>query len=288
MATSSSITNCSNTGTITANSDLCISLDVYIGGIVGKVSDTAISNCCNTGDVSASTILDNSSSSQCSAYAGGISGFGSNVTISNCYNSGRISTHNTSYNKISYKSGVGGIIGSTYNATNTASNSTISNCFNIGKLSAEGTGSSLYVGGITGYSYSYYYANTTPIFTTIDACYSTGPIAASNSTAYLHGIAGYTSSSSTITNCYFLDTTCDEEDFPNGTRYTAAEMKLAATFSGFDFKKTWTMDGSEDFPYPELRNPEMVYSPRVSSISVITPPEKTGYFIGDTLCARRH
>jgi len=285
MATSSSITNCSNTGTITANSDLCISLDVYIGGIVGKVSDTAISNCCNTGDVSASTILDNSSSSQCSAYAGGISGFGSNVTISNCYNSGRISTRNTSYNKISYKSGVGGIIGSTYNATNTASNSTISNCFNIGRLSAEGTGSSLYVGGITGYSYSYYYANTTPIFTTIDACYSTGPIAASNSTAYLHGIAGYTSSSSTITNCYFLDTTCDEEDFPNGTRYTAAEMKLAATFSGFDFNKNWTMEGSEDFPYPELRNPEMVYSPRVSSISVITPPEKTGYFIGDTLCA---
>jgi len=184
-ASSAIISNCYNTGDVSATS----SSYAYAGGIIGDASSAIISNCYNTGNVSASNT---SSSSHYSAYAGGIAGYVSgSAIISNCYNTGNVSASVT----LSSYAFAGGIVGDVGSAI-------ISNCYNTGNVSASVTLSSYaFAGGIVGYSHF--------SAITMANCYNTGSvsasvIASSNSHACAGGIVGYEDqySAATISNCY--------------------------------------------------------------------------------------
>ena len=116
---SSTITNCYNTGSVSGS--------MYVGGVVGRAASSTIENCYNTGSVSGL------------GYVGGVAGhaysFGSSsCKITNCYNTGSVSGSDYA----------GGVLGYA------DSGSTIKNCFNTGSVS----GSSSYVGGVVGYANS--------------------------------------------------------------------------------------------------------------------------------------
>ena len=157
------ITNCYNAGDVTGS-------DRYVGGVVGRaytssssyVAAITITNCYNTGDVTGT-----------GDYVGGVAGIAQGHTIiTNCYNTGSVTCTSTSYSYI------GGVVGSTDSYT------TITNCYNTGDV----TGSDLYVGGVVGYAY----------YTTITNCYNTGSVSGPSRVGGIAGYAYYT----TITNCY--------------------------------------------------------------------------------------
>ncbi|MCL2649843.1 MAG: T9SS type A sorting domain-containing protein [Candidatus Azobacteroides sp.] len=151
-ANNSMISNCHNTGNISAYiSPSSAGCPSYSGGICGYAASTIISNCYNTGNISASaTSLSSVSTVSPVSYSGGICGYNTSLTttIINCYNTGNISasaafsyypsfTTTTSYS--------GGICGFFTSAA------TISNCYNTGNISASAAAS--YSGGICGYNY---------------------------------------------------------------------------------------------------------------------------------------
>ena len=167
-ASSSTITNCYNTGSVSASSS---SLAAFAGGVVGVALSSTITDCYNTGSVSAPL------------YAGGIVGdaeSSTTLTITNCYNTGSVSG-----------ASAGGIVGD-------AESSTITNCYNTGSVSASlSSSSNAFAGGVVGIALS----------STITDCYNTGSVSASLSSlsnAYAGGVVGYASTSTIITNCYYL------------------------------------------------------------------------------------
>ena len=248
------IGNCYNTGSVSASSDSSSSA----GGIAGWNYGT-ISNCYNTGSASSSV---SASSTASYSYAGGIAGQNWNDgTISNCYNTGSVSASSDS------SSSAGGIAGWNYG--------TISNCYNTGSasssVSASSTASYSYAGGIAGENYG-----------TISNCYNMGNVSASSdSSSYAGGIAGYNREGGTISNCYYLNIIA--KGVGGGTDNTVSctlkQMTQQDTFVGFDFDTVWTMEGNEDYLYPELQNVPMQFEKELASISV-TPPTKTEYLEG--------
>ena len=170
-ASPTTISSCYNSGTVTASSS---SSSAYAGGICGRSYTTvSISNCYNSGSIMAS--------SSSSVSAGGICGSAS--TISNCYNSGSVATSTSSSDLLS----IGGICGSA---------STISNCYNSGSIMASSSSFDVCAGGICG---------TT---SAISNCYNNGSVAATSSSpyefysSYAGGICGYFDSNTNISNCY--------------------------------------------------------------------------------------
>jgi hypothetical protein len=87
-ANTSIISNCYNTGNISATSDHNYEYYCCSGGIAGQ-SSSSISNCYNTGNISATA-------SYFYSYSGGIAGQSSS-SISNCYNTGNISSYASYY-----------------------------------------------------------------------------------------------------------------------------------------------------------------------------------------------
>ena len=82
------------------------------------------------------------------------------------------------------------------------------------------------------------------------------------------GICGKNNSNENVlNNCVFLSF---EGLYAVGKGYgdalSAKEEVLQSieTYKDFDFNNIWTMDGNTDYPYPELRNVEMIYVPYVS------------------------
>lgn len=134
------VTNCYNTGKITAVSTGSNLYGCYAGGITGGGGD--ITECYNTGYIDSSAyVSDSSTTYRANVYAGGISGAG--LTIKNCYNTGTIYAYS------------GGSVyvrgGSAYAGGISATNSfDIQNCYNVGEVgvSSGGSGSSLHYGGI--------------------------------------------------------------------------------------------------------------------------------------------
>ena len=81
---SGSITNCYNTGTVTASSKSRLAPAAsYAGGIAGRNNDGSITNCYNTGKVSSTSQTD--PNSEASSNAGGIAGYNDGGSITNCY-----------------------------------------------------------------------------------------------------------------------------------------------------------------------------------------------------------
>lgn len=197
----SSFSNCQNTGSVSIANSLTDSFtNDYIGGICGYSLST-FTNCYNSGDIFSSSSV----YSHC--YAGGICGYSpkTNLTLlcTNCHNTGNISSI-----LASSSSHAGGICGCGNNCilcSNTGSISSrsraggicgdcrsVSYCNNIGSISSE-----TYSGGICGACNS------------ISHCYNSGDIFSTNQTA--GGICGktsiitstsYSSTYCNITNCY--------------------------------------------------------------------------------------
>ena len=105
----------------------------YVGGIIGRASESTVTNCYSTGNIS-------SSNSSRLSNAGGIIGHAYESTITNCYSTGNISSSNSS--RFSY---VGGIIGR-------ASRGAITNCYSMGTIFSSTSSGLSYVGGIIGFA----------------------------------------------------------------------------------------------------------------------------------------
>jgi len=203
--TSSQITNCYNTCSVTASVSPGIGIEAVFAGGVAGTGNVQITDCYNTGSVTAISTSDLISSI---AVAGGIVGqANNNFLATNCYNTGSVTaTANSasSYGSFSVAdSAAGGIVGSS------GSYGQISNSYNTGSVIAMS--SSNYVsndpsnynesgaGGIAGVVDLSFISN----------CYNIGSVSVSVTspskiTYYAGGIYGWLISGSFITNCYFL------------------------------------------------------------------------------------
>ena len=219
-----------------------------VGGICGfgEIVDDAITNCKVHGNIRGT-----------SEYVGGIIGYvdkpyagGSLKRISNCINLASVSG----------KSYVGGICG------RIETKSYISFCINNGNI--EATGDAKTCGGIVG--------SSGELATRIENSYNTGNIYGTNSggiigssctvvnsysigTAEKGNIAGFKSADSYITYCYYLDSLEYSTTYTNGIGKSKDQMIKQTTYEGWDFNTVWTMDGREDYPYPELRDVPLIF-----------------------------
>ena len=276
VANYATITNCYNTGSVSATST---SAHSFAGGIVGHADEnTTITDCYNTGSVSADD------------YTGGITGYAYDIAISGCYNTGSITATATA----DYDTNVGGIVGeancttitncyNTGNVTATASytysggiaggansTTTIINCYNTGSVSAFG-----YAGGIVGFTY----------IVTITNCYNVGIVIANTDAGGIVGEVYSDATNITITDCYYLNIIGKGvgSGADAATACTDEEMKQQATFAGFDFETVWTMEGHEDFLFPELQTVPMVFTDSVVDVRIATLPDKLTFAEGVSL-----
>ena len=222
-------------------------------------------------------IYDNLSST--AWYAGAVCG-NNGGEISNCSSSGRISVPY-------FDDYIGGITG--YNKGN------ITECFNIAEV-VEGKRA----GGITGYN-----SNSGSVMN----CYNAGIIHSNSDSSYHNesagGITGYNAGA--IENCYNSGLIKGSRDkyaiaynyngsivnsyylVNSGTGATncvslsEAQMKATASFRGFDFENVWVLNEFANHPYPQLKNNIQDMSESASLVSIIAPPIKTTYYVGDTL-----
>lgn len=134
MASSSTFSNCSNSGNITSNS-------THIGGIVGVASSSvSISGCTNSGNIIIPSAM---ASNNTSVYWGGIAGQTSGGTVIGCHNEGKmvVSYVPTTNPAAAY---IGGIFGQ--------GNCNISNCSNADSIICKATSAnSIFIGGIIGF-----------------------------------------------------------------------------------------------------------------------------------------
>ncbi|MBR3975924.1 MAG: hypothetical protein IKJ88_08695 [Clostridia bacterium] len=224
----------------------------YTSGICGRYSGrNTISNCIVSGTIAGKQ------------YVGGICGKLESTTstlitlIDSCVN----------FADISGTYDVGGICGNLYSYVSTNYNNVstyypvkISQCINAGNITAKYTNA----GGIVGFSLTYK--------NIIENSYNTGTISGTNS----GGIVGYncsvqksysigTAKTGTIGGdetstkyCYYLDSVEYSTTYTNGIGKSHDQMVKQTTYAGWDFDTVWTMEGREDYPYPELRDVPLV------------------------------
>ena len=228
LGSGSTISNCSNSGTITGSND-------YAGGITGRASSgtvalpTSIQYCLNSGNVSGST-----------KYVAGITGNGSGtITIDQCINTGNISgTQGAS----------GGIDG--YGGDGTASpntlKTTITNCYNTGAISGATNTS----GGILAF------VNATKWFYNITNCYNTGTVTNAVKAEAIAGQAGASAPTGfgVVSNCYYLST-LTVTNTNGGTSTLAADFiatAFATTLNNSQNPVLWLSNPSYNNGYPYL------------------------------------
>lgn len=241
------ISNSWNYGEVLSQTELV--LDCNAGGIVGYNSGGSISKCGNTGNITAKT--------ERYARGGGIVGCncGGNipVVIDQCVNQGTV------YSPIGNNGVCGGIAGDNFDTA------TISNCFNIGAVT-----SSSRPGGIIGLADN----NTIRVA----ASYNIGTLTTLTPNQWIGG------SNANITNCFYLNgdnyTSTVITGYAAGNALSVTEMTNADSFLGFDFNSTWTMEGNDEYPYPELQEVELSYNKELQDIVVYRNPIKTTYLEG--------
>ncbi|MBE6038548.1 MAG: hypothetical protein E7218_05015 [Anaerofustis stercorihominis] len=224
-----------NYGEVLVHADYGYSFDA--GGIVGRIADGSVIRCANMGNVK-------STSDEFYATLGGISG--SNIAaydpvlIEQCFNSGDV------YSPVGSNGVSAGISGFSQGQR---SDVTIRDCFNMGTVDAR-----TLVGGIIAKTSTSEIAGVEVV-----RCYNVGsviaPFGSDDPTEAPAGVD--------IKNCFYLGVdnyaTYVIPGFAPGKALSYAEMTDKASFTGFDFDKTWTMEGS-DYPYPELRWAEPSYT----------------------------
>lgn len=282
-STNFKIEKCSNTGTVSSNSNLygasgiaynvrggvkffeCFNegsvSGIFASGIVdslvnaeekGTVYTPVVSGCYNTGEVTAAHATRRNTT------AGGIAQEISSGEIENCYNTGAVTAGET----------VGGIVG---DSQNYAGDISISNCYNAGTITAtDKYGSSVNIGGLIGRLCQYKDSDGNDYLYTVSNCYNMGlvttPNAAGDCSGELFGTPTYsTDTSLTTTGCYYSK---ELGDFIGTGIYnysqwkaeaakrgiygvTTEKMKKSSTFVGYDFAEIWSM-GTSEYPYPVL------------------------------------
>ncbi|MFO7447070.1 MAG: hypothetical protein R6W90_11925, partial [Ignavibacteriaceae bacterium] len=214
---SSSIINCSSSGSISTGS--------FSGGLVGVTDSSTIYNCSSTAYLSGTSntgllIGYSYNSTTTSSYTngnvsgttstGGLIGNAEGSIVSSSYSS-------TTVNGDSY---IGGLIGETHNAD-------VNNCYSDSSVHGN-----LIVGGLTGYDVS----------STISNCYTIGSV---SGRMYTGGISGL---GSTVNNCFWNKTVNPDLDNGFGTGKTTYELKTHSTYvnAGWDFLNE-TSNGSENY-----------------------------------------
>ncbi|MBT4033635.1 MAG: hypothetical protein HOE61_02675, partial [Candidatus Marinimicrobia bacterium] len=208
-----------------------ITADDFVGGLVGRSDSSAISNSYSTGAVTGHDYVgglvgDNDLSSTINNsysiavvignrnYSGGLVGFNRNSsTINNSYSTGTVTGDYFG----------GGLLG--YN-----DGSTISNSYSTSVV--IGTG---YVGGLVGCNNN----NNA----TISNSYSTGAVTGANN---FGGLVGY--NSTIVTNSFYDQTTSGQSDTGKGTPKTTAQMKTLSTFTNWDFSNIWDIS-TNTYPF---------------------------------------
>ena len=252
---------CGNSGTIDGASTY--GYEVFSGGIIGYATNTNIKGCNNEGNIKSGT----PNNTTTSANTGGICGYFTSGAIELSYNEGKIS--NTSSPIVVYN---GGIVGRGMTLT-------ISQCYNSSMIDSYSTSydGNMYIGGIIGHSNN----------VTIADVYNVGTVRISNqyyNRGTSGGIIGSANGNTNVTNAYVITTfknggnnsgelvgkASARVNFENiyyisslgkivgqGTYNTSnvvcvneSEMKMEATYSGFDFKNIWIIRTGT---YPTLR-----------------------------------
>ncbi len=235
---------------------------VCAGAICGSTSISnagIIENCYNTGDIIV-TAASNDLAGKVGGLFGTVTG-NDDIEFSNCYNTGDITGN---YD-------VGGIAGH-------ASRFNVKNCYNAGNISGGN-----YVGGIVGEN-----------MTVMRNCYNVGTVVSEGKAGGIvgHNLCSSSSLKGDVADCYYLDVNtyaAGKTDWLTETVYastkatkcTDEQMKNQATFETFDFDAVWTMAGSEEYLYPELRDVPMVELDKVEVMSSLTSkPTKLEYVQG--------
>jgi len=195
-AASTTITNCSFSGTITASGNA-----VNAGGIVGQSSGNAtISGCYVLGAVTATQVGNTAGSN---TFAGGIIGqvsTTSSIAITNCYNIATVTSSTSSANPTVSSGGIVG--GSVISGNGVNITITITNCYNTGNISSSHPTVLSRSGGIFGWGNQG--GNTTSsISISVNKCYNDGNIASNISSGGIVGtVSGLSNHTTTINNCY--------------------------------------------------------------------------------------
>jgi len=210
------------------------------GGVVAEAGN--ISDCYNAGPVSANGAE--------GAYAGGIVGnidSYSGSSIGTSYNVGDVSATTS---KNAHAGGIAGFAG--YIDSVLSRNISVADCFNAGNVTA--TGSFAKIGGIVGTADKLAYIS-------IAKAYNAGALSATAQTtySYIGGVLGYRESGSSLTNCYYMNTTANAVGSgavtgDNAQALNATQMQNASNFSGFDFTGTWAIDAAKNQGFPYLKN----------------------------------
>lgn len=193
----------------------------YVGGLIGYSKYCLVTDCINTATVTGQDEV------------AGIAGYdfysakADNYGFYRCINTGNITATN---------GGAAGIIGYCYRNYNSRTN--VSYCFNAGNIKSS----------ISSYGIASNAAN-------IIQSYSIGNIKGANS--YPNYPIGY--ADNTIKFCYYLDTSITTLPYGGGIAKSEDQMAKQTTYEGWDFDTVWTMEGREDYPYPELRNVSLVF-----------------------------
>ncbi|WP_438434978.1 GLUG motif-containing protein [Gorillibacterium sp. sgz500922] len=236
----------------------------YLGGLIGQYSSTAaMRDNFATGNVRGAGFVGGligdlnkggnvinsyaSGNLEAGSMAGGLIGSTGSSRIESSHATGNISSTAGQY--------VGGLIGTT-------SNTTIERCYAAGNITIT-QGNWLYAGGLVGYSTgvinnSYATGNVTAVsvmlavFGGLVGGNIMGQIQNSYSVGAVTSGGGLVSSNNggTITGSYYDKNTSGQSDTGKGTPKTTAEMKAAATYSGWDFTTVWSIKGGD---YPKLR-----------------------------------
>ncbi|MFA7636468.1 MAG: GLUG motif-containing protein [Monoglobales bacterium] len=200
---------------------------VYAGGLAGE-NTAEIINTYAAGNVS---VESDSTDTEASAYAGGLIGKNSGtLTYTNA--SGNVAAQTDSTSARTYSGGLTGY--------NTGS---VSESFATGIVNAQSTTAmdTVYAGGLIGLSGG-----------EISKCYAVG---AANATAASvnsieGGLVGYAAIAAT--DSYYLNSASYPQLNGCGTPKTEAQLKLQATFAGWDFVNTWNISETRNSGYPYL------------------------------------
>ncbi len=206
----------------------------YVGGIVGWSYGT-VQNCRNIADVYSY------SSNSSYSYAAGIVGYGASTSSSpssssykaksyKCVNTGSIMARG-SYPDEAFASGIVNY------------GKEVKNCYNTGRIN---------VGWKHTSSLNYIHTNGIAHASNPVNCYNIGMVCIYTGDATNFYNNNYAISGNSSTNCFYLKGSGITST--GAVEKSAAQLKRQNQFTGWDFDNVWTMEGREDYEYPELRD----------------------------------
>jgi len=233
----STISGSKNSGTVRANNHRA-------GGIAGANIASSISNSTNSGPVTANA-----------DYAGGIAGL-NRGSISVSFNEGTIQAKNY----------VGGIVGYFGTDTGALANIDITNCYNTGIVTAATN----HAGGIAGHMIKGAFDIK------INYTYNSAGVSITGAGTNFGGIVGSFGGTATalanIDKSYYIDTITGGT--AAGTATPDADLKLQATYTGWDFINTWVIG-------PATVNGGYPYFESFVNMTIKTQPSPQTVFDGD-------